>query len=152
MRATIVIALATAAMLFELGGLAIVAVGIYRDRRKAQALLSYCAAAPSVWGFDNIDPREKERLARANPEAWKAIEERAQREVPQRQLRGEFVAAIDDRVGMLAGSVNRDVNELKDHLRELLGGSIKGRTAGVFLLALGIVCATAANIVGAFAA
>jgi hypothetical protein len=156
---TLGIALTVARGAAELGGLALVVVGIVKDRAKARALFAVhklrvgSARAYGRGGTVGVlsggrEPTTEERVksAEANLAAL-------ERQIDDRffDARKRTDAQIDEALEQAYAADKEIDDELRRGLADVLAGGIRGRVIGVALLFAGIVLSVAGNWVGALA-
>lgn len=155
------VTLSVAGGLFELGGLMLIVRGIGRDRAQAHRLFA---------------PKRRERTPRRSyppkvmPRRYPSFGSTGLRQSDQLRRIVEYVAEVDaaaynNFVGMrkaLDAELDRSVadlrnnlaeadNQLREHLRYVLAGSIRDRVIGALLLGAGIVLAAAGSVTGTLA-
>lgn len=151
--------LAVAGGACELAGLAIVALGISRDRERARRLLEEPPRRPLP--SRDYPGRQSPGMMPppyANPmfgggQQLSGVIKHVQRlEASVANvligMRKAVDAERDAAIEMLRQEADQAGRDLRESLRYVLVGSIKGRVVGAVILAVGIVLSVAANVVG----
>jgi hypothetical protein len=146
----------------ELAGLAFVVVGIARDRRRARQLL----ARPGPPGPPARTYPAPAIATRATPEYAspafssshhiRGVIEHMQRS--EAAIANAFLAqrksidaALDEVIVTLRQEMTASDAEVRDAVRYVLAGSVRDRSVGVALLAVGIIFAVTGSVTGALA-
>jgi hypothetical protein len=146
--------------LFELAGLAIVVAGIARDRKEARRL--FVPRPRKGWPTRSYPPK-------AFPRSYPSIGGPVTVGNPLREI-AEYVSKVDaaahnnfiaiqeafdadlkDAAELLRKEAADADDELRESLRYVLAGSVRGRAWGAGLLFVGIVLAVAGSVVGTLA-
>jgi hypothetical protein len=142
---------------FELAGLMIVVLGIRRDREEARRL--FVPRPRKSWRTRTYPPK-------ASPRSYPSIGGPVTVGNPLRQI-AEYVSKVDaaahnnfiaiqkafdadlkDAADLLRKEAADADDELRESLRYVLAGSVRGRAWGAVFLFVGIVLAVAGSIVG----
>jgi hypothetical protein len=154
---TLAIALTVAGGAAELGGLALVVVGIVNDRAKARALFAvqkvrigpareYGRGSMVAVLTGGREPTTDERLATVESRVNTLSEQVDERFF---EARRQTDAEIDEALKQAYAADKEIDDELRRGLADVLAGGIRGRVVGVALLFAGIVLSVTGNWVGA---
>lgn len=152
------VALSVIGGLFELAGLLLVALGIARDRQQARRLFAPRPRKPRP---------TRSYPPKAMPRRYPSFPTLLERDSHQLRKLAEYVSKVDaaaynafidlrktldaelyESVDHLRTEVADSDDELREHLRYVLAGSISDRVKGAILLGVGILLSVAGSVVG----
>lgn len=147
----------TAGALSELAGLWLVVVGIARDRERARTLFARRKhPEPPRRSYPGRQFPSTPLASYGPPSGSQLRQDILRLEASAANaligIRKAVDAELDRSVGALRDEMAKNDDELRDHLRYVLAGDVRGRFIGVILLAVGIALSVIGSLVGTLSA